>query len=397
MGDVPPNDPSLLADTDADDDDHDKRHLSDDDEDEDEVLEVDSPDHSPVRRSSSPLSLNLSHDEDAGASSSGLSHRSLALHGKPSSAATSTLSSSSSLKALSNKMALMRDRSFDRDTDNSLDQHDEINVDSNDEPHHRRRRSLVEKLDSGAPATSDGHCNAMGSMMAGGASASEVTHCHHEGLIGPHYTMRPYYDYYSPLSLAAVAAAHNNSKMSSSPGSQSSIKSSSASSGSAVSAAKPENFVPMLHVRRDLHHKSPMISGHSSATVTSSAAVTMSDVPGPSFLGSIPIRKRPMGPNGEPQILIPSPTTAAAPSTPGSSSSSTSPHFHSPMHHHLATSSGHHPFNVHHSPSSSSCSPSSQSSSKVNKGKEESGQGGKPQQAPVPKKTGFSIEDIMRR
>lgn len=262
---------------------------------------------------------------------------------------------------------------------------------------------MSDKLDATLESNSNSSLGGASSSL-GGPSVSEVTHCHHEGLVGPHYTMRPYYDYYSPLSLAAVAAAHKMSSSPSSPG----LK--------PHNSGKPDSFVPMLHVRRDLHHKSPMISGHSS-TITSSSAggLMMNDAPGPSFLGSIPIRKRPMGPNGEPQIIIPAPSSVAGQSATSSSSTSNSPHFHPAMHHLAA--SGHHAFNLHHSPqSTSSCSPSSSQASAGVKGKEEqggnylgtpgtskegeSGGGGVvagPSKPQPPKKTGFSIEDIMRR
>ena len=56
-------------------------------------------------------------------------------------------------------------------------------------------------------------------------------------------------------------------------------------------------FMPTLHVRRDLHHKMNILSR--SSTITSGLME-----PGASYLSSIPIRKRPIGPDGEPHPII---------------------------------------------------------------------------------------------
>lgn len=363
VGDVPPSDPNLQAEADGDDEYYmarDKRGLSDTD-DVDEVLEVDSPDHSPVRRSVSPKTGNdltieapRSNSPCAGSSAS---HRSFGIN-----------------KKVSGSHKMIFGRSLDRG-DSENEHCDELNVDSfGAVNHHRRIRNDSDRLE--ALETNSNH-------SLGGGSSSEVTHCHHEGFIGPHYTMRPHYDYYSPLSFATAAAAQ---KMSS-------------SSASVSPSAKPttNNFVHVLHVRRDLHHKSPMISGHPS-TITSSVAgntIAMHDPPGPSFLGSIPVRKRSMGPNGETQL--------AKPTTTNDGSNNFNPSM-------RLVASEHHSFGSHHSPSaSSSCSQSSQSGGIVKEGalspipgssKDADRTGGAAVVSPTkppPKKTGFSIEDIMRR
>lgn len=104
----------------------------------------------------------------------------------------------------------------------------------------------------------------------------EITHCHHDGG-QTHYTMRPHNEYAqhmlpSPYSMLRHMSQH---------------------------MAKPQDsFVPMLHVRRDLHHKNP-----SSPPSNSSSSTPLLE-PGPGFLSSIPIRKRPIGIDGEPHLMI---------------------------------------------------------------------------------------------
>ena len=120
----------------------------------------------------------------------------------------------------------------------------------------------------------------------------EVTHCHHERSNGSQspYTMRPqnYYerDYkMSPLVQSTLAAHQFLSQ------SQESLMQPISSSGSSRSDA----FVPMLHVRRDLHQK---IGNRAPSTVTSGQNITLeSQVP--NFLSTIPLRKRPIGGDGE--------------------------------------------------------------------------------------------------
>lgn len=345
VGDVPPSDPTLQVEGDGDDEYYmarDKRGMSDNDDDDDEVLEVDSPDHSPVRRSATPKTGNdLPVTTDAPKSnspcaSSSSSHRSFGLNKKVS--------------------RMIFGRALDQ-TDSENEQGDDINVDSRGAGSQQRRICNESERFESVSETNSNH-------SLGGGSSSEVTHCHHEGFIGPHYTMRPHYDYYSPLSLVAAAAAQKMS--SSSP------------------SGKPatNSFVPVLHVRRDLHHKSPMISGHPS-TITSpigGGVLTMHDPPGPSFLGSIPVRKRSMGANGETQLTKPATTN----------------NFHPSMR--LATSE-HSSFGSHHSPSSQATAKAKESalSSTPGSSKDVDKTAAVSTTKPPQKKTGFSIEDIMRR
>lgn len=121
----------------------------------------------------------------------------------------------------------------------------------------------------------------------------EVTHCHHERPNGSHspYTMRPqnYYerDYkVSPLTQSSLTAHQFLSQ------SQDTLLQPSISSGS----SRSDVFLPMLHVRRDLHQKN--IGGRAPATVTSGISAGETQVP--NFLSSIPLRKRPIGSDGEP-------------------------------------------------------------------------------------------------
>ncbi len=104
----------------------------------------------------------------------------------------------------------------------------------------------------------------------------EITHCHHDGGQS-HYTMRPHNEYVQMLPSQYSMLRHMSQHM-----------------------VKPpqDAFVPMLHVRRDLHHKNP-----SSPTSNPSASTPLLE-PGPSFLSSIPIRKRPIGIDGEPHLML---------------------------------------------------------------------------------------------
>lgn len=101
----------------------------------------------------------------------------------------------------------------------------------------------------------------------------EITHCHHDGGQS-HYTMRPQNEYGHQMLPSQYSMLRHMS--------QHMVKSS-------------DTFVPMLHVRRDLHHKNP-----STSINNASAPPTPLLEAGPSFLGSIPIRKRPLGIDLEP-------------------------------------------------------------------------------------------------
>lgn len=100
----------------------------------------------------------------------------------------------------------------------------------------------------------------------------EITHCHHDGGQS-HYTMRPHNEYAQQMLPAQYSMFRHMVKT-------------------------QDTFVPMLHVRRDLHHKNP-----SSPPSNTSASTPLLE-PGPSFLSSIPIRKRPIGIDGEPHMML---------------------------------------------------------------------------------------------
>jgi odd-skipped len=121
-----------------------------------------------------------------------------------------------------------------------------------------------------------------------------VTHCHHERPYGSRspYTMRPTNDR-DPRHRSPTPVAGSNL-----PSSQ--FQDSLNSAHMPSTAARSEMFIPMLHVRRDLHHKMSATGRppSSSSTVTSGLV----DHRTPNFLSSIPLRKRPIGPDGEPYL-----------------------------------------------------------------------------------------------
>lgn len=142
---------------------------------------------------------------------------------------------------------------------------------------------------------------------------SEVTHCHHEGA-GDSYTMRPLHDY-RPLKERDSNQGIQNMQQ---PLMRSQPISTLPPPNHTPPSKPPEPYIPMLHVRRDLHHKNPpsnsdpqeqtlgtgaLISTHpgpsSQVTITSGLLD-----PVPNFLGSIPIRKRAMGLDGEPHPIL---------------------------------------------------------------------------------------------
>lgn len=93
-----------------------------------------------------------------------------------------------------------------------------------------------------------------------------VTHCHHDGG-QTHYTMRPAQDYYAP----ATAKKFDNPEVTIGSVDYSQLR---RHSSTFLSKMSPESYMPMLHVRRDLHHKQ----------VKSDSV--------PNFLESMPFRKR---------------------------------------------------------------------------------------------------------
>jgi odd-skipped-like protein len=200
-----------------------------------------------------------------------------------------------------------------------------------------------------------------------------VTHCHHERSSGSQspYTMRPQNAYYdrcrSPSGLLSSPQFLSQS--------QDSLNSAHIQAAAAANG-RGDIFMPMLHVRRDLHHKL-----NRSSTVTSSGALV--DNSAPSFLSSIPLRKRPIGADGEPYLpslsrniglynlhrnhpLLKPSEELLVPPIINSPSDSNQEHIGSP-------------------PALSSSSNHSASSA------------GSSGNAAPPKRTGFSIEDIMRR
>ncbi|XP_055684926.1 protein bowel [Lutzomyia longipalpis] len=263
-----------------------ERHLSGDED--DTVLEVDSPDHSPVRLRDSSTSRPRSPSKGPA-------------------------------------------REEEHEVPERGDEHEEEEEDEDPEVDHDKR-------------TPDRQSQ---STISEGEHA-EVTHCHHEG--SNEYTMRPSITDMSlpprpPIDTLPLTHRTNIPRQ----------------------QPKPEPYVPMLHVRRDLHHKAPSIPP--TATVTSGLLD-----PTAAFLGHIPLRKRPLGPDGEPIPLLP------------------------PRHilnpHHLG-----HPLSMARHPP-------------LMKPPEEMilpppvvapdppappPAAPPPPQAPAPRKTGFSIEDIMRR
>lgn len=257
--------------------------------------------------------------------------------------------------------------------------------DENDEGEHdyRRERGEVEPPPTPAPEKPE-------------SDIVPVTHCHHERSNGSRspYTMRPsnIYDRDPRHRSPTPVGATNLSSSQYLSQSQDSINSAHMQSAS----SRSDLYIPMLHVRRDLHHKHGSSSRTTSATVTSG----LIDHRTPNFLSSIPLRKRPIGPDGEPYLpsmsrnigifglhrnhpLLKPPDELMMPPTDVASS----PHEPMPMHPPVVGAPG----NLIGSPplisppqaSTSNGLPSAQ-----------------PQPSPAaaqPKRTGFSIEDIMRR
>ncbi|XP_055637660.1 protein bowel [Toxorhynchites rutilus septentrionalis] len=121
-----------------------------------------------------------------------------------------------------------------------------------------------------------------------------VVQCHHERPTGSKspYTMRPQYEYGSRSSTSSQSSQHSTAQGSCGE------DLTTGGSGSIPPQHPHDMFIPMLHVRRDLHHKIGLL-GRASATITSG----LMD-PGGQFFGSIPLRKRAMGPDGEPHPIM---------------------------------------------------------------------------------------------
>ncbi|XP_055838093.1 protein bowel [Episyrphus balteatus] len=134
-----------------------------------------------------------------------------------------------------------------------------------------------------------------------------VTHCHHEG--GETYTMRPnfsdkdreYNDFLCSTQLPHLYGPSMNPHTHL-PARPPLISGLAQSIHSPSSHKPPEPYIPMLHVRRDLHHhKNSSTPPVNTDTLSSHSALDSM----PSFLGSIPIRKRPIGLDGEPHLRSP--------------------------------------------------------------------------------------------
>uniref|UniRef100_A0A182NFE6 Uncharacterized protein n=1 Tax=Anopheles dirus TaxID=7168 RepID=A0A182NFE6_9DIPT len=122
-----------------------------------------------------------------------------------------------------------------------------------------------------------------------------VVQCHHERPMGSKspYTMRPQYDHGSRSSMSSQSSQHSST-----------MHLEDSRDGGPLMSHAPDVFVPMLHVRRDLHHKMGLI-GRASATITSSGGPGAGLLePGANFLSHIPLRKRAMGPDGEPHPIM---------------------------------------------------------------------------------------------
>uniref|UniRef100_A0A8D8J4E3 Protein sister of odd and bowel n=1 Tax=Culex pipiens TaxID=7175 RepID=A0A8D8J4E3_CULPI len=129
-----------------------------------------------------------------------------------------------------------------------------------------------------------------------------VVQCHHERPTGSKspYTMRPQYDHGSRSSTSSQSSQHSQ------PG----LTGEDLSTGGGppqlpVQQHPHDMFMPMLHVRRDLHHKIGLLN-RASATITSGTGLHEPGTPTPltPFYSSIPLRKRAMGPDGEPHPIM---------------------------------------------------------------------------------------------
>lgn len=177
----------------------------------------------------------------------------------------------------------------------------------------------------------------------------EQTHCHHNGGQS-HYTMRPSQETV-PSMISSIDYSHLHS---------------SSSSSSLATSKIPETYVPMLHVRRDLHQKE-------SATIGSLPSRNESVL---SFIDSMPFRKR----NAAGFIREPIPDYQQR-QTPLNLSN------HAVHSTNSKNSSGETVQDDEHRPKAGP--------SQLNLNRNESRP--PPPQQPPPKRTGFSIEDIMRR
>ncbi|CRK87149.1 CLUMA_CG000958, isoform A [Clunio marinus] len=117
-----------------------------------------------------------------------------------------------------------------------------------------------------------------------------VTHCHHERPFGSRspYTMRPTNSYDRDPRHRSPTPGTNGVSLQ--------YQESLNSNHIQTTPSRSDMFMPMLHVRRDLHHK--MGASNRTSTVTSG----LIDHPTSNFLSSIPLRKRLIGSDGEPYL-----------------------------------------------------------------------------------------------
>ncbi|XP_073827363.1 brother of odd with entrails limited [Musca autumnalis] len=207
------------------------RNLSGDEE--DSLLEVDSPRNSPIQRHGSPNhELDQEHDDD------------------------DELEGDQRI-SMAERLSLKRKAQFDREAleDDSDDELAEENEDEEEEdvrdkdPKANVKQELMEKSQRKTEDVVDGNNQYQG-----------VTHCHHEG--GTQYTMRPSHEF------------QRNGEESGPPGAGLNAPPDylMASTSSGISSFMPgppmpghdasDPYMPLLHVRRDLHStKPPMMGG----------------------------------------------------------------------------------------------------------------------------------------
>lgn len=124
---------------------------------------------------------------------------------------------------------------------------------------------------------------------------SEVTHCHHEG--NGEYTMRPSHENSMYYNKEYKKYGTTSGDVTDARDHHLSVTSQKQQQKEMLKAAHENSYLPMLHVRRDLHHRNSSLS---SSTVTSGGMHPM-----PQFgLSSVPFRKRPIGLDGEPHPIM---------------------------------------------------------------------------------------------
>ncbi|XP_063699887.1 protein bowel [Culicoides brevitarsis] len=200
-----------------------------------------------------------------------------------------------------------------------------------------------------------------------------VTHCHHErdnGSKSP-YTMRPTssYDTYHQT------IKHSSSnKYATSSNEQIAGQTLSSPSLTSTPQSSPDIFIPTLHVRRDLHQKLQQNNSNNSAsssTVSQQQRITSTMLEA-NYINSIPLRKRPIGLDGEPHPIMHHPRHNLI-----------SQHLHQSLQASKLIAEAEAKEKAEPIPGTSIIPPSGVTT--------------KASSSNQPKKTGFSIEDIMRR